>query len=228
MRGIGAQPERDLAAQQPVLHRVLVADANLALDLRRPLREISQQPRQQIRPQRGRAGDPQPTRLKSLKASGRMLQTLQQLEDLAGILDPYITGRSGTSALCAALYQLHAERNLEIANVVGNRRLAHVELLCGSRKPSSLHDGDQHLELRQTHHFAEKCYRPPVRPSAHRASQLGDSAWPRRSGARWDCGCWVGRETVTDTLPRGRNGCARDTSSFPTPHTIPVSGGCCG
>ena len=73
-----------------------------------------------------------------------------------------VSGWSGASALCAALYQLHAERNLEIADVVGYRRLAHVELLCGPREASSLDDCDQHLELGQTHHFAEKCYRPPV------------------------------------------------------------------
>src|ERR1700739_2934414 len=94
-----------------------------------------------------------------------MFQTLQQLEDLPGMLDCHITGWSGASALCAALHQLHAERNLEIADVVGHRRLAHVELLCGARKAARLHDGDQHLELGQTHHFERKCYGPPT-PSA--------------------------------------------------------------
>lgn len=123
MRATDAQADRDLTADDPGLDGVLVADPDLALHLRCPLGELGDEPGQQVGAERSRPRDDETARLEALEAGDGVLERAQQVEDPAGVVDDDLPCWRAAGTLRGAVDELHAQRVLEVPDVVRHRRL---------------------------------------------------------------------------------------------------------
>src|SRR3954468_18589342 len=124
--------------------------------------------------------DGEPADLAPLHAAGFERRGLHGVEDLPRALEERGAGRGQLHAVLVAQQQLGADLLLELADLLAQRRLGHVQALGRAAEMQLLRDGDEVAEVAELHAAITLAAWPRpafARDGPRRRSQM--AAWPR-------------------------------------------------